>query len=67
VKKGPHAVNALRVLVKGNLATFFVHDKKLTKTKGVLPKGGQLVGVGMEQFSQDPVTEAFDDFKVVQP
>ncbi|HEY6921752.1 MAG TPA: hypothetical protein VI390_09190, partial [Methyloceanibacter sp.] len=32
--------------------------------RDIPPKDGQSVGVGMEQFSQEPVTEAFDDFTV---
>jgi hypothetical protein len=64
VNKGPQAKNALRVHTEGNVSTLFVNDKQIAKIKGVPPKDGQSVGVGMEQFSQEPVTEAFDDFTV---
>ncbi len=67
VKKGTGAVNLLRVQTKGNVSTLFINDKQVSKLKGVPPKNGQLVGVGVEQFSADAATEAFDDFTTAEP
>ncbi len=66
VKKGLNQENELRVVTKGNTATFYLNDEQVASFKGFPPEGGSLVGVCAESGAE-PYEWSFSDFSVRKP
>jgi hypothetical protein len=67
LKAGEGAVNELRVVTRGDLATVFVNGREFGRTRGQPPEGGQQVGVFAASFGELAPVFAFDDFTVAEP
>ncbi|CAN5339648.1 hypothetical protein BH10PSE9_BH10PSE9_00030 [soil metagenome] len=57
-------VNSLRVVTKGNQATFYVNGKEFGKLKGLPPQGGGLIGLFGEAGPKAPVDFDFTNLKI---
>jgi len=64
VHKGTGAGNLLRVVTKGNRATFYINGVQMTAITGMPPAGGGLVGI-YAQSDTVPTTWTAQDFKVL--
>jgi hypothetical protein len=64
VHKGTGTSNLLRVVTKGNRATFYVNGTQVTAITGMPPAGGGLVGI-YAQSDTVPATWSAQDFKVM--
>lgn len=70
VRTGAGALNSLRVVTKGNIATLYVNDVQVRQLKGHPPPGGQLIGLISENLSDaggPQIMQTFDDFRVTRP
>jgi hypothetical protein len=56
--------NSLRVVTKGNVATFYVNGKQFSQLKGFPPQGGGLIGVFGEAGPKAPVAFDFTNLKI---
>ena len=64
IKTKKSDVNSLRVVTKGNQATFYVNGKQFAQFKGFPPQGGGLIGVFGEAGPKAPVDFDFSNLKI---
>ena len=69
IVQGTGKPNSLRVLTKGNTATFFVNDQQVGTVDGTPPAGGGMVGFIGDSSDQLSTTDTleFTDFAVAVP
>lgn len=67
LKPGNGAVNELRVVTKGNVASYYLNGKLFKEGMGVPPDDGQQVGIIASSPKQGVATYSFADFKVSEP
>jgi len=67
VKQGTHVANSLRVVTKGNRASFYINGSKFDTITGQAPTGGQHVGFVVEAPEGGPATFRLDDVNVTAP
>lgn len=64
---GDGAMNRLRVVTKGNTATFYINGQMFKGITGQPPENGQEIGVIAYSPKKGPATYAFDNVKITQP
>jgi hypothetical protein len=67
VVKGTEKANNLRVVTKGNSATFYVNDKQVTDFKGFPPGGGSQIGLRALAGTSQASTWEFGSLSVRTP
>jgi hypothetical protein len=67
LKQGNGAVNELRIVTVGNLASIFVNGQFYASFKGQPPADGQQIGVRATSPRNDRGVWAFDDLKITVP
>jgi hypothetical protein len=61
------AVNHLRVVTKGNQATFYINDKQVATFTGQPPEGGSVIGVQADSPAKSVDTWGFSNLKITKP
>lgn len=61
------AVNHMRVVTKGNQATFYINDTQVSSFTGQPPEGGGLIGVAGDSGAQVPNVWEFSNIDVTKP
>jgi hypothetical protein len=67
LKTGPGAVNRIRVVTVGNLASIYLNGELFRQFKGQPPPNGQQIGVRATSPKDDRAVYAFDDIQVTLP
>jgi hypothetical protein len=66
-KTGSGVVNTLRVVTKGNVASYYVNGKLFAEGKGAPPADGQLIGVIASSPKKGAVRYEFQHLKITEP
>jgi hypothetical protein len=67
LKKGPDAVNNLRVVTLGDSITVFINGKEWKTIKGEPPQGGGFIGVTGETVEKAPYSGEFSNLIIKKP
>ena len=67
LKPGDGSTNELRVVIKGNVASYYLNGDLFREGMGVPPDNGQRVGVIASSPKEGVATYDFDDFTVRKP
>jgi hypothetical protein len=67
IKKGEGVENQVKVVTKGNKATFFVNGKELISFSGQPPQSGTLIGFTVNSGPEGENSVAFGNLQLVQP
>ena len=59
--------NTLRVVTKGNVASYYVNGKLFAERKGAPPGSGQLIGLVASSPKKGAVGYAFQHLKITEP